>query len=414
MIELTQKQSEAKEDWARPELREILYDGGRRSGKTYLIMLAILERAYAFPNSRHLICRLHRTDLERNLYKQTIIPILRDTGLNDKCKVNENKFIITFGNGAEIFLCGLDDKERTEAVIFGSEYSTIFINEVTQISFGTYEDVKSSLSQKVEGLNNLLVADTNPRSARHWAHDYFIVKKNPVDQKYVGDHVYRRGPWLPESNTFLDTHYIEMNLETLSGAKKKRLRHGLWVNLDGLAYPDFEDCIIDNMKIPEEWPRYACIDFGLKHKYAVVWWAHDMENERFIQYAEFGASGRTQASIIPDIREELDKCDEIITDHNPGYREGLDAMGLETEKAVKDVQATYDAFVSLQRGDGGLNYYILKKCIGTIGEMAELELDPKKGTPRKAEGVADDFADDNRYLALRHNKEVTPVQMTTL
>jgi len=94
--------------------------------------------------------------------------------------------------------------------------------------------------------------------------------------------------------------------------------------------------------------------------------------------------------------------------------EGLDAMGLETEKAVKDVQATYDAFISLQRGDGGLNYYILKKCIGTIGEMAELEIDPKKGTPRKAEGVADDFADDNRYLALRHNKETTPVQMTTL
>jgi len=414
MIELTPKQWEATRDWNKPELREMLYDGGRRSGKTYLICLAIFERAYKFPRSRHLICRLHRTDLERNLYKQTILSVLRDSGLADKCRINENKFIITFNNGSEMFLCGLDDKERTEAVIYGSEYSTIFINEVTQISFGTYEDVKSSLSQNIEGLNNLLICDTNPRSARHWAHDYFIVKKNPIDGNYVGDHVFRRGPWLPESNTFLDTRYIEMNLDTLSGAKKKRLRHGLWVNLDGLAYPDFDKCIIDNMHIPDEWPRHACIDFGMKHKYAVVWWAFDEERERFIQYAEFGASGRTQASIIPEIREELDKCESILTDHNPGYREGLDAMGLETEKAVKDVQSTYDAFISLQHGDGGLHYFILKKCIGTIGEMAELELDPIKGTPRKAEGVADDFADDCRYLALRHNKEVTPVQMTTL
>jgi len=413
-MEITAKQAEAKEDWCNPLIREILYDGGRRSGKTIFILLGILERAYIYPETKHLICRWKATHLKRNLYFQSLKPLLRWTGLDARCKVNENELIITFDNGSQIFMCGLDDKERTEAVVFGAEYATIFINEVAQISFETFENVKSSLSEGLSNINPILVCDTNPRSARHWAHEYFIVKKNPVDEKYVGDHVIRRGPWLPETNSFLKTTYIEMNLDTLSGAKKQRLRYGQWVNLEGLAYPDFDDCIIPNMEIPEEWPRYACVDFGFKHKYAVVWWAHDMDNERFIQYAEFGASNRTQLSILPEIRDELEKCEEILTDHNPGYIEGLEAAGLNTTKAVKDVLSTYESFVSLQRGDGGLRYYILKKCIGTIGEMAELELDPKKGTPIKAEGVADDFADDCRYLALRHNKVETPVHISTL
>ena len=59
-------------------------------------------------------------------------------------------------NGSEIWLGGLDNKDRAEK-IFGQEYAIIFLNEATQIGIKTVGKIHTRLAQSIEGFNNFLI-----------------------------------------------------------------------------------------------------------------------------------------------------------------------------------------------------------------------------------------------------------------
>ncbi len=128
------------EDWVPESIDEICYDGGARSGKTYLVILAIISRAWLIAESRHLVARYRLNHLKMSLWRQTLIPILKKNGFREGIdyKINESDLIITFANGSEIYGAGLDDADRVEKIM-GTEFNTIFINEATQISYATYQ-----------------------------------------------------------------------------------------------------------------------------------------------------------------------------------------------------------------------------------------------------------------------------------
>lgn len=398
---LTPKQTEALIDWTNPDIRELAYGGGARSGKSWLVCRVLIERALAFPNSRHLICRFKGTHLKRNLYKQTFLPVLKTVMPVSAVKINEIEMTVKFHNGAEIIMSGLDDKERTEAVIMGSEYNTIFINEAVQITYSVFQDIKSRMSMRVPGLNNLVVLDFNPRNTHHWIYKYFYIGKDPITSEPVPEAAGRfTRNWIPEDNTYLDPEYIRTQLDTLSGAKKDRLRYGKWANLEGLVYPMFDKCIIKPIAINPEWPVLVGIDFGYFHKFTAGFWAYDKDNEKLYKFKEYSAVQKTIPTIAP-ILIDLGILDAelIVTDHSAGDRAQLEEAGIFSVKANKDVMAGVNVLSSLLDGSYGVKLLIFDTCPGTIEEGVSYEYDDKKGVPRKIDNQ-DDFMDEDRYLGM--------------
>lgn len=107
----------------------ILLYGGSRSGKTFIFVRAVFLRALKYPNSRHLILRFRFQHAKQSLWYDTIPKMLRlcfpglKRGSGDDCDVKENKqdWFYQLQNGSQIWIGGLDDKDRAEKIL-GNEY----------------------------------------------------------------------------------------------------------------------------------------------------------------------------------------------------------------------------------------------------------------------------------------------------
>jgi hypothetical protein len=59
--------------------KHILLFGGSRSGKTTILVMALLFRALAYPYSRHLMCRYRAKDARSSVLRETLLPALDNT-----------------------------------------------------------------------------------------------------------------------------------------------------------------------------------------------------------------------------------------------------------------------------------------------------------------------------------------------
>jgi len=59
--------------------KHILLFGGSRSGKTTVLVMAIIFRALMYAGSRHLICRFRAKDARSSVLRETLFPWLDNT-----------------------------------------------------------------------------------------------------------------------------------------------------------------------------------------------------------------------------------------------------------------------------------------------------------------------------------------------
>lgn len=154
--------------------------GGSRSGKTLLLVRAVVLRALKAEGSRHAIFRFRFNAIKASIIYDTLPKVFKlcFPGLWDRCTLNKTDWFISLPNGSEVWFGGLDDKERTEKVL-GQEYATIYFNECSQIPFSSIVLALSRLAQQTDTLRLKAYYDFNPPSKRHWTYLRFIKKVNP-------------------------------------------------------------------------------------------------------------------------------------------------------------------------------------------------------------------------------------------
>jgi len=160
----------------------------------------------------------------------------------------------------------------------GTEYSTIFINESSQITYDTFQMLKTRLNAPKDCVINLkFILDTNPRAPSHWIHRVFIEGRVPEDMSLLPRReLYTRLFWKPEDNVAnLSKDYIENNLDTLTGVKKRRLRDGVWCDSgSGTVYRFKRD--INHVSSPlnyrSEYETWCSLDFGVSDPTAIIWY----------------------------------------------------------------------------------------------------------------------------------------------
>lgn len=219
------------------DARYIMLFGGSRSGKTFLLIRSLIIRACKV-KSRHIILRLHFNHVKTSIWLDTLPKVLNMCFPELRVTWSKSDFFITLPNGSEIWCSGLDDEKRMEKIL-GREFSSIYYNECSQL---TYNHVQLSITRLAEknDLKKKAYFDSNPATKRHWTYWFFIKGIHPENGQPIDQGQYASMLMNPQDNLEnIDEEYISL-LNSLDEKQRKRFLLGEFNDdSDGSAYYAF-------------------------------------------------------------------------------------------------------------------------------------------------------------------------------
>ena len=238
---LTPRQREANRLLASPA-RNVMLRGGSRSGKTFILVRALIQRAINAPESRHVIFRYRFNAAKTSIWADTLPKVLKLCFPKLAATFNKTDFYLSLPNGSQIWIAGLDDKERVEKIL-GQEFATLYFNESSQIPWASVEMAMSRLAQncqldpsiaKATGRTHLALKaffDCNPPSKLHWSYQLFRAKLKPGTKEALPNpEAYAEMKVNPADNADnLPPEYFEV-LASMSAAKRLRFEAGEWAS----------------------------------------------------------------------------------------------------------------------------------------------------------------------------------------
>lgn len=219
----------------------ILLFGGSRSGKTYKLVRAVIIRACK-AKSRHVILRLCFNHIKTSIWLDTLPKVLATSFPELDVKWNRSDYFITIpnkeGSTSEIWVAGLDDEKALEKIL-GKEYSTIYFNECSQISYTQVQVALTRLAEK-SSLKKKVYYDANPPTKRHWTYWFFVKGVHPETGETIEDGKYASMLMNPQDNLEnIDEEYLNL-LNSLDEKQRKRFLLGEFNDdSDGSAYYGF-------------------------------------------------------------------------------------------------------------------------------------------------------------------------------
>jgi phage terminase large subunit-like protein len=254
-MKLTDRQLKANE-LLNGILQHVMLFGGSRSGKTFVIVRRICVRAIKAPGSRHAILRFRYNAAVASILMDTLPKVMKLCFPDVVVSIDKQKGIVYFPNQSEIWIGGLDDKERTEKIL-GQEFATIYLNECSQIPKASRDLAVTRLAQvclcEIEGkepfpLPLKMFYDCNPPGKGHWTYKVFVQGIDPDTKMPIPNHkeifgYLQMNPQDNEDN--LPKSYID-TLKGLSARLQKRFLLGEFTdeNPNGL----FTDETIDKWR----------------------------------------------------------------------------------------------------------------------------------------------------------------------
>jgi len=269
-VSLTPKQEQANELLA-SDARHIMLFGGSRSGKTFLLVRAIIMRALKAPMSRHAILRFRFNHLKASVVYDTFPKVMQVCFPGVGCKLDKTDWFAQLPNDSTVWFGGLDDKDRTEKIL-GQEYVTMFLNECSQIPLSSRDVAMTRLAQQVTQsvrgmapapLKPRMYYDCNPPTTAHWAYRIFGAHEDPTTgrplanpQDYVS---LQMNPIDNQAN--LAPGYLE-TLQSLPARLRKRFLEGEF----GDANPNalFSEVVLERWRVMSgELPQMQRIVIGV-------------------------------------------------------------------------------------------------------------------------------------------------------
>ena len=317
--------------------------GGSRSGKTFITLRNIIIRACKV-KSRHLVARLHFNHVKQSVVLDTLPKMMDICFPNLPYKINKQDWYMTLPNGSEVWFGGLDDKERVDKIL-GNEYSTIFLNECSQLSWDAVTTVMSRLAEKTSLVNKMFF-DCNPVGQKHWTYTVFILGEDPKTKEPIANfELYGNMQINPVDNLVnLPALYIKM-LEGLPKRQRKRFLEGRFLkDVEGALWtdemveaaksrkqgeviktvvavdpsvshnPDSDECGIVVCSSDEN--RDGIVHEDLSGKYSTKTWAQRVVNAYHKYDANCVVAEVNQGGdLVKDVIQNLDSTIKVVTVH---------------------------------------------------------------------------------------------------
>lgn len=207
-------------------------EGGSGSSKTFFHVRNVFTRALKAGGSRHALLRFRFNHAVDSIGRETIPDVLEKAFSGLELHLDKQNWIYTFPNQSQVYLGGLDDKERIEKIL-GKGMVTCLLNECSQIPWAARQLVVTRMRQQVldsvtgEALKVRMFYDWNPTNKGHWMHKLFHRKIDPdTNQLLTNPFDYDFVKFNPEDNADnLSQDYITA-LKNLSPRYRKRFYEG--------------------------------------------------------------------------------------------------------------------------------------------------------------------------------------------
>lgn len=217
--------------------RHTLLAGGARSGKTFLLTRAVVTRAIRAAGSRHAILRFRGNAARASISLDTLPKVMSVCYPEVKLTEHRQDGFFELPNKSQIWVGGLDDKERVEKIL-GQEYVTLYFNECSQIPYSSVTVARTRLAQQIDGLKQRAYYDLNPGGANHWTNLEFGKHVDPISKQALPDpENYRRAFINPQENADNLSDEFLTSLRNLPTKQRKRFFDGEYIEeVDGALW----------------------------------------------------------------------------------------------------------------------------------------------------------------------------------
>jgi hypothetical protein len=184
----------------------------------------------------HAILRFRFNHCKESIGMDTLPAVMSKCFPQVPYTINKSDWFAQLPNKSEIWLGGLDDKERTEKIL-GKEYATLYLNEASQIPYNSRNLAVTRLAQRCiyrtdSGDRELALKmyyDCNPPGKGHWIYQMFYQHRDPETKQPLSQpENYVHMTMNPRDNAAnLPADYIK-ELENLPARTRRRFLDGLY------------------------------------------------------------------------------------------------------------------------------------------------------------------------------------------
>ena len=396
-----------------PKFFPLLFDYSKRwefwcgsagSGKSYTIAQRIIIRCTKEP-IRVLVCRRYATTLRNScfaLFKE----ILTKWQLLPYVKVKETDMSITFPNGSQIIMVGLDTEEKLLSL---TNISTVWVEEAYEVEKSKVEQL--NLRMRGTAANQQLILSWNPISKHSWLYEFTV--NNPPENSVFIHSTYKDNP-------FLNPEYVQAldEMEIRNPEKYRVYGRGEWgVDSSGLVIKNWKTEAFDAMELAAAGLEHrAGMDLGFIDKTAIIDTLYDKANHTIYVFNEFYKSGCQPSELAAAIKDmNLAKSKIKVDAAEPRTIQFFRNEGINAEGAAKGKDSVKAGLMFLQD-----NLIIVHpKCQNFITELENFSYIKSKQTGEWTEDTTHEWShaiDACRYAYsdIYTNKQLKTLSKTSL
>ena len=370
--------------------------GSAGSGKSYFLTQRIIIRCCQ-EQIRFVVCRRYGTTLRQSVFA-LFKEVLAKWQLTQYVKIRETDMSITFPNGSQVILLGLDEETKLLSL---ANVSGVWVEEAFEVPKNLIEQL--NLRMRGQAANQQIWLSWNPISKHNWLYN-FTVEKPPENSIYIHS-TFR-------DNVFLNKEYIQA-LEELYIRNPQKARvfcDGEWgIDADGLVFQNFKVEDFNHANIQGQ--LMVGLDFGFVNDISALVASLMVEEEKRIYiFKEYGATNKTNADLVNIITSLGFNKSTIIADSaEPKSIAEIKAGGIQKIKAcTKGQDSIIHGIQKLQ------NYEIIihPSCTGIITEFENYTWQKDKNNDVYINKPIDDF---NHYIdALRYSLQCVGTKLKSL
>ena len=396
-----------------PKFFPLLFDYSKRwefwcgsagSGKSYTIAQRIIIRCTKEP-IRVLVCRRYATTLRNScfaLFKE----ILTKWQLLPYVKIKETDMSITFPNGSQIIMVGLDTEEKLLSL---TNISTVWVEEAYEVEKSKVEQL--NLRMRGTAANQQLILSWNPISKHSWLYEFTV--NNPPENSVFIHSTYKDNP-------FLNPEYVQAldEMEIRNPEKYRVYGRGEWgVDSSGLVIKNWKSEAFDAMELAAAGLEHrAGMDLGWIDKSAIIDTLYDKANHTIYVFNEFYKSGCQPSELAAAIKDmNLAKSKIKVDAAEPRTIQFFRNEGINAEGAAKGKDSVKAGLMFLQD-----NLIIVHpKCQNFITELENFSYIKSKQTGEWTEDTTHEWShaiDACRYAYsdIYTNKQLKTLSKTSL
>lgn len=313
------------------------YCGSAGSGKSFSLAQKILIRCCKEP-IRVLVCRRYATTLRNScfaLFKE----ILAKWKITQYVKIKETDMSITFPNGSQIIMVGLDTEEKLLSL---TNISVVWVEEAYEVEKEKVEQLNLRMRGQAE--NQQIFLSWNPISKQSWLYDFTV--ENPPQNSIFHHSTYKDNP-------FLNAEYVAALDEMAVRNPQKYRIYGLgeWgVDAEGLVITNWRREEFDPLALAAQGLEHrAGMDVGWVDKSAVIDTLYDKENKIIYVFNEFYKSGCQLAELAQAIKDmNLTKTRIYVDAAEPRTIQFFKNEGIKAEGCKKGKDSVKAGYMFLQ------------------------------------------------------------------